>query len=190
MIVSLIFAGGQSRRMGTDKALLEVDGVPLLQKVHQVAQVCTDRVYIVATPRPGFPADWHYLTESSPGQGPLLAFQDSLAQISADWVLLLACDLPYLEVSAVQRWCAELEQVPAAAIAYLAPHPKGWESLCGFYRPRCLPSLRQWIGLGHRSFQAWLASEVVVPMRETDRRLFVNWNYPHDREEILSSGLP
>jgi molybdenum cofactor guanylyltransferase len=188
MITSLILAGGQSRRMGTDKALLEIDGVPLLQKIHGIAASVTDRVYVIASPRPGFPVDWQYLPETHPGQGPLVAFAAGLEQVEGDWALLLACDLPYLDSAAVQRWCQELETVPEEAIAYLYPHPKGWEALCGFYRPRCLPSLKNWIAGGGRSFQPWLAQEIVAAMIETDRRFFINWNRPQDRLAIPPPG--
>jgi molybdenum cofactor guanylyltransferase len=174
--------------MGTDKALLKIDGKPLLQRIHDIAAACADRVYVMASPRPGFPAEWQYLPERNPGQGPLVAFAAGLERVDGDWVLLLACDLPYLEIAAVQRWCQELENVPQKAIAYLAPHPKGWEALCGFYRPGCLPSLKNWIANGGRSFQPWLAQEVVAPMVETDQRFFVNWNRPQDLSEIPPPG--
>jgi molybdenum cofactor guanylyltransferase len=188
MISSLILAGGESRRMGKDKALLEIDGVPLLKKIHGIAAAGTDQVYVIASPRPGFPVDWQYLPEANPGQGPLIAFAAGLERVDGDWVLLLACDLPYLKIAAVQRWCQELGNVPEGAIAYLAPHPKGWEALCGFYRPRCLPSLKNWIAQGERSFQPWLAQEIVAPMIETDQRFFVNWNRPEDLPEIPDLG--
>jgi molybdenum cofactor guanylyltransferase len=182
---ALILAGGQSRRMGKDKALLEVEGLPLLQRIHQVASACVDQVYIVGPIRPGFPIDWLYLPEPQPHQGPLLAFYHSLSQVSTDWILLLACDLPYLDVQTIQGWQKDLAQLPEAAIAYLAPREnkgpiKTYEALCGFYRDRCWPSLHRAIETGERSFQGWLATIEVASIPNPDPHVFTNWNSPAD----------
>jgi molybdenum cofactor guanylyltransferase len=155
-VIALILAGGQSRRMGCDKALLEIDGLPLLQRIHQVASACVDQVYIVGPVRPQLPfaesaseaIEWQYLTEPQPHQGPLRAFQQSLCQVSADWILLLACDLPYLDIPTIQGWQQNLAQLPDSSIAYLAlgqnkGTAKTYEALCGFYRDRCFPSLNK-----------------------------------------------
>ncbi len=184
-MIALILAGGQSRRMGRDKALLEVDGLPLIQRIHQVASACVDRVYIVGPVRPELPIAWQYLTESQPHQGPLLAFQQSLCQASADWILLLACDLPYLEIPTIQHWQQNLAQLPDSSIAYLAlGKNKGtantYETLCGFYRDRCLPSLNKFIAKGGHSFQGWLATAEVTTIPNPDPRMFTNWNSASD----------
>ena len=46
-IAAIILAGGQSSRMGQDKALIEFQGIPLVQKVCRVAQSCTSQVYVI-----------------------------------------------------------------------------------------------------------------------------------------------
>lgn len=193
-MIALILAGGQSRRMGTDKALLDIDGLPLIQRIYQVASGCVERVYVVGPARSSLPTDWQYLTESQPQQGPLIAFQQSLHQVTADWVLLLACDLPYLEVSTIQRWQQDLERLSDSAIAYLALHQsnkpsslKTYEALCGFYRDRCLPSLDKFVANGGRSFQDWLATVEVIAIPNPDSRIFTNWN---SRSDLPDSNFP
>jgi molybdenum cofactor guanylyltransferase len=44
---SIVLAGGKSSRMGRDKALIPIQGVPLLQLVCQIAASCADKVYVV-----------------------------------------------------------------------------------------------------------------------------------------------
>jgi molybdenum cofactor guanylyltransferase len=187
-IVTVILAGGQSSRMQQDKALLMVNGVPLLQRVYEVAIECTAEVYVV-TPWPEryqnvLSADCRWLIENPPQQGPLLAFQQSLSQITADWVLLLACDLPCLDVVVIQQWLRDLENVEERAIAYLAPQAKGWEALCGCYRTSCHLSLDEFVQAGGQSFQKWLQAETVEPMLVKAPQIFTNWNAPEDIQPL------
>jgi molybdopterin-guanine dinucleotide biosynthesis protein A len=183
-IAAVILAGGQSRRMGQDKALLEISGVPLIRQIYDVAATCTTAVYVVTPWQERYqsllPADCCWLGENPPHQGPLQAFQQAWSHISADWILLLACDLPYLAANIVQGWLLDLENIPENAIAYLAPHAKGWQALCGCYHYSCRPSLDAFVSAGGQSFQTWLQSEIVTPMPIVAPEVFTNWNYPKD----------
>jgi molybdenum cofactor guanylyltransferase len=199
-LVTIILAGGQSSRMQQDKALLMIDQVPLLRRIYEVAIASTDEVYII-TPWPEryqsrLPTACRWLPENPPQQGPLLAFQQSLPHITADWILLLACDLPCLDAVVIQDWIRDLEDVEEQAIAYLAPQAKGWEALCGLYHTSCRSSLNNYVQAGGQSFQGWLCTEIVTPMPVTTPQMFTNWNYPEDvvgtafsRPEYVHRGL-
>lgn len=186
---AIILAGGQSSRMGRDKALMPVEGVPLLRRVYDVAQQCADAVYVV-TPwgdryRSMLPPSCQFVLEvplanDTGSQGPLVGFAQGLASVHTDWVLLLACDMPLLQASVLQHWASQLERVQESAIAFLPKHTKGWEPLCGFYRRRCLPDLQQCIEQGGRSFQRWLAQTVVQELPLEDRQMLLNCNTPQD----------
>jgi molybdenum cofactor guanylyltransferase len=187
-VVTIILAGGQSSRMQQDKALLMVDGVPLIRRIYDVSIECTPEVYIL-TPWPEkyqatLPADCRWLIENPAHQGPLLAFQQSLTQIDADWILLLACDLPYLDTAVIKGWIRDLENMEERSIAYLALQVKGWEALCGLYCINCRPSLDKFIQAGGQSFQKWLQTEIVTPMPALTSQIFTNWNYPEDVQPL------
>lgn len=205
----IVLAGGLSSRMGRDKALIQVEGVPLLRRVCDVALSCigqvsgqvSGQVYIV-TPWPEryvdiLPETCRLLREvplpeESRPHGPLVGFAQGLAHVETDWVLLLACDLPQLKAEVVQGWLKQLEQTRENAIdqrsryanALLPRNPKGWEPLCGFYRRQCLPSLTEFINQGGRSFQRWLAQQPVQELRVSDTRPFFNCNTPADLEHL------
>ncbi len=188
-VVTVILAGGQSSRMRQDKALLMVDGMPLIRRVYDVAIDCTPEVYIL-TPWPEryhqvLPADCRWLIENPPQRGPLLAFQQSLQPIEADWILLLACDLPRLDAAVIKGWIRDLENVEERAIAYLAPQLKGWEALCGLYRINCGSSLDKFIQAGGQSFQKWLQTEIVTPIPTQTPQIFTNWNFPEDVQPLV-----
>ncbi|MEO1095693.1 MAG: molybdenum cofactor guanylyltransferase [Cyanobacteria bacterium J06638_28] len=185
----LILAGGQSRRMGQDKALLEVNGVSLLRRTWDIGCALTPEVGIVTSRvrayRHLLPESASWMAESplSPTEsppGPLIAFTQALVQINADWILLLSCDLPALQVDVLQVWVQQLPERPNHIVAYLPQHPKGWEPLCGFYRRRCLPLLQTYVAAGGRSFQQWLAHQSVQAIADVPIDMLANCNTPED----------
>ena len=196
-LTALILAGGQSSRMGRDKALITVDGMPLLRRVCETALDCAEQVYVV-TPWPDryrtlVPPACYFIQEKaitldsgSKSQGPLVGFAQGLAWVQTDWVLLLACDLPRIQATVLQQWGQQLDRAPTAAIALLPKHAKGWEPLCGFYRHRCLHSLEPFIQAGGRSFQAWLHQQTVIEIPDVNPQMLFNCNTPGDLNQLQS----
>lgn len=204
---AIVLAGGKSSRMGEDKALLLIHGVPLLQLVCNVASSLCDLVYIVTpTPEkyqhlllkncqfvceePLSYEDFNHVPESTKAtpllpHGPLVGFAQGLAAVQTDWVLLLACDLPKLQVTVLQGWVEELENVPQEAIAALPRRAKGWDPLCGFYRCSCLPALNDFIAQEGRSFQAWLGQYPVHVLHLPDEEMLFNCNTPNDLAFVI-----
>lgn len=206
-ITAIVLAGGKSSRMGRDKALITIDGTPLLSKICNIAKQLGNRlsstpknpIYIV-TPWPEkyqnlVPNDCEFIQEVlTPGEtkshGPLIGFSQGLAYLEKqelsqiDWVLLLACDLPQLRLDILEDWVLELENVEEEVIACLPKHPKGWEPLCGFYRPCCLPELLNYIHRGGRSFQQWLVSQTVRELSLNDPEMLFNCNTTSDLAKL------
>ncbi|QLE57781.1 molybdenum cofactor guanylyltransferase [Nostoc sp. TCL26-01] len=205
---AIVLAGGKSSRMGQDKTLIPVHGVPLLQLMCNIAASCAETVYVV-TPWPEryqhlvlpncqfiqevpfTPLDekkgTQNIADSFSTPGPLVGFAQGLAQVQTEWVLLLACDLPKLRVEVLREWATGLDSVPDEAIAALAHHPKGWEPLCGFYRRRCLPQLLEFINQGGRSFQQWLQQYSVQVLPLSTPEILFNCNTPEDWAVIQQS---
>ena len=104
--VGAILTGGASRRMGSDKALMLVDGEPLVARVaaalemagaSSVTAIGGDTVRIGAL---GITA----LADTYPGEGPLGGIVQALADAGRDEsiVVVVACDLPWLTADAVR----------------------------------------------------------------------------------------
>jgi molybdenum cofactor guanylyltransferase len=186
-ISAIVLAGGHSRRMGQDKALIPINGVPCLRRVCDVAFNLSDSIYVVTAwidrYREILSSDYHLVIDRAT-QGPLVGFLQGLQAIQTEWVLLLACDLPKLQPAALQTWAAQLETLSAETIALLPRHAKGWEPLCGFYRRRCRNELQSAIDQGMRSFQPWLATQIVAELTVTDTDLLFNCNTPEDLSHI------
>ncbi|MEM1308899.1 MAG: molybdenum cofactor guanylyltransferase [Cyanobacteria bacterium P01_H01_bin.153] len=186
----VILAGGRSQRMGQDKALLKKDGVTLLRRTWEIAHTLTADVWVVTPYRDRYqsdlPTETQWLDEPAP-DGPLLAFYQALLAVKiavADWVLLLACDLPNLQAEPLQLWCQALPELPAEAIAYVPQTANGWEPLCGFYRSSCSPALEDYLATGERSFQHWLTRSPVVAIPRVPIAMLANCNTPADWQRL------
>ena len=157
--------------MGTDKALVNYQGKPMLQRVYQVAASCTEQVYILTPWIESYqnilPSDCNYLVENQPGKGPVNGLSEGLEQIDADWILLLACDLPLLDVEIIQSWINKLAQTPTSTLALVPRRGDIWEPMCGFYRKEIKTELDYFFKSGKRSFQE-LLSGVEVEALEVD----------------------
>jgi molybdenum cofactor guanylyltransferase len=99
---AVILTGGGARRLdGVAKHLLDVGGRTVLARVVGAAAGAS-RVVVVGPPdrTPGVDV---FVREQPPGGGPVAALAAGLDEIQADWVVLLAGDLPFLTVDALSQ---------------------------------------------------------------------------------------
>ena len=170
--------------MGQDKALLPVENSTLLQRTVEIAQLISPQVWIVTPWRDAYKSVFsetvQWLDDPDP-QGGLVALRRSLTHLpSAQWILLLACDLPYLDAEQLQTWVQILDQLPLECAAALVKQHQRYEPLCGFYRGTVQPSLAKFTANGGRSFQKWLATEQVYELSLNDDQMLFNCNTPAD----------
>jgi molybdopterin-guanine dinucleotide biosynthesis protein A len=114
-IPGVLLTGGASRRMGTDKALLVVNGATLAARAGRVlAAVCSEAIEV----GPGV-SGLRSVQEDPAGAGPLAAFCAGVDALGASGaVLLLACDLPLVDEDALRTiaaWAGEGSAVPVVA---------------------------------------------------------------------------
>jgi molybdenum cofactor guanylyltransferase len=207
---AIALAGGQSSRMGQDKALLPIDGVPLLQRICEASQQAgATEIFIVTAWQERhkalkLPVGTTFVCDHA-RRGPLFGFflglaEVNLAPIPPEWVLLLACDLPNLDGAILQTWAAQLSNLSKHAIAFLPRHvaanaensrrnPRSheWEPLCGFYRSSSLKRLTEFIETGGSSFQRWLAQSDVEMIPNVDPKILFNCNTPVDLLKVKNA---
>jgi len=191
----LILAGGHSQRMGRDKAAIALGNESMLGRTVRVAAETMTGPVAIVTPwperyRPLVPTSGcHWIledTQNAGGAGPLRGLLQGMTDdwlAESAWVLVLACDLPYLSVEELTRWRIQLDAAPTGAIALLPRGLKGWEPLCGFYRRDSLMSLQAYWAAGGRSLQDWLQQQTtgaVAILNVRDRCTLFNCNTPED----------
>ena len=134
---AIIMAGGDSRRMGTDKASLLLDGQTLLQSVIATMQQLFPKVIVsVRAPRPGI--DLPQVCDEQPDGGPLAGLVASLGQITTPWAFMVACDMPFV-VPEVVELLARYRLQHQAVVPVVHGHP---QPLAAFYAASCLAPLR------------------------------------------------
>ncbi len=130
MLTAAVLAGGASVRMGRDKAALVLGGVPLLRRAAERAASCADEVLVVG--RAGFPGleGVRFVPDLDGPPSSMRGLHAALTHASGDFVLLLACDMPFWDVGLVEHMkglCRDADAV--------LPRPGGRaEPLCALYR--------------------------------------------------------
>jgi len=97
-LTAVLFVGGESRRMGADKATLMTAGVPLWSRqLELLRNLEPNKLLISARSRPAWtPADIEVVLDEPPSQGPLSGLTAALRHSRTTHLLALAIDLPQM----------------------------------------------------------------------------------------------
>jgi molybdopterin-guanine dinucleotide biosynthesis protein A len=155
MLTVCIQAGGQSSRMGEDKALKPFLGRPLIQRVIERLSSVADEL-IVTTNRPH---DYAFLNlrlvpDLKPGRGALGGLYTAIASATHPTVAVVACDMPFASGALLEAGSELL--VEEAADVVIAKSDEGYEPLHAIYRREtCLPAIEAAIDTDQWKVIAW-----------------------------------
>jgi molybdopterin-guanine dinucleotide biosynthesis protein A len=179
--VSLILAGGRSRRMlGQDKTLLTLQGATLLAHVIRCLRPQVDALALNSNAAPDTFADYGLpvVPDHLPGfLGPLAGIHAGLLQYPKDYLVTVAVDLPFLPPDLVTRLRAGMEMKTCAYASNGERH-----ALALLWRPGSATSVQDYLQRGGRSLKDYLAvhGQPVRFDRPQDRGRFCNINTPED----------
>lgn len=164
---AIVLAGGASRRLGQDKAALSFGGRPLLHIViERISAVCRQIIVAGARGRPDGSLPVTFVEDDVPDQGPLAGLHAGLAAASADFVLVVACDMPFLNT----RLLAYMASLPRDYQA-LVPRLGGRQHpLHAIYAHSCLPVIESLRAQGCNSMGDLLARAGVRELAEEEVR--------------------
>ena len=134
---AIIMAGGDSSRMGTDKANVMLDGQTLLQSVIATMRQLFPQV-VVSVRQPRADVGLPQVCDEQPDGGPLAGLVASLGQINTPWAFMVACDMPFV-VPEVVELLAGYRARHQAVVPVVHGHP---QPLAAFYAASCLEPLR------------------------------------------------
>ncbi len=149
-----ILAGGQSRRMGQDKALLEVEGRTLIEYVLEPVRTVADEVLIVASDRPEYEQfGCRVVADRFPQSGSLGGIYTAVSEAAHNYCLVLACDMPFVNTD-LSRYMAAKERAYDALVPSLPPDRSDQgdhetlETLHAIYSKACLPAIERQLNAG------------------------------------------
>jgi molybdenum cofactor guanylyltransferase len=148
---AIILAGGDSKRMGRDKAGLLLDGQTLLQRVIAAMQQVFPAVIVsVRQLRPEIDLPQvcdEQASDRSRGGGPLAGLAAGLGRITTPWAFLVACDMPFIEPAMIVLLAGYRSDCQA-----VVPVVQGHQQpLAAFYAVDCLDVLRAHLARGGKN---------------------------------------
>jgi molybdopterin-guanine dinucleotide biosynthesis protein A len=93
-IEAFILAGGQSRRMGTDKSQLRLENQTFTERVAETLEQVSDAIILVGARHEH--AKYKSVADVYPGWGALGGLHAALAACESKWAIVVACDLPFV----------------------------------------------------------------------------------------------
>lgn len=190
-MTGIILAGGENRRMGTDKAFLDMAGRPLIEIILDVFSRLFERTIIVTNSPERYGAyDAEIVTDAMNVRGPLTGIYTGLLRSRDAYSFVAACDMPFLN----ERFIAHLAEL-AAGYDAVVPQVGGLlEPLHAVYSREILSKIEAQLARGERRIQALFGSLAVryVPREEIMLfdpllRSFKNVNTPEEYKEAVCS---
>jgi molybdenum cofactor guanylyltransferase len=183
-VSGIILAGGQSRRMGRDKALIDFQGQPIIIHVINTLRALTNDIVIVSNRSELYePLGARVVADYDPPCGPLGGIAAGLKAVDSELAIVVACDMPFLNV-ALLRWLID----QAACYDAVVPQTGAeYEPLHAIYRRTCHNPIVRRIAQGDRRVISFFADVRLRAIEEAAWRVIdptgrslVNLNTPGD----------
>lgn len=187
----VILAGGQSKRFGSNKALVDFQGLPLIQRISVIiAPLFSEKLLIANTPDAYNFLGWPMSGDFYPGCGPLAGIHAALSTIHAPRCFITACDMPFLSPEVISFLCGLGGTQWDVVIPWLDEGP---EPLCAVYSKSALPIITENLQAGQRKTSTALkqlrlrkVSQGEILEIAPDLTVFYNINRSDDMRNALS----
>jgi molybdenum cofactor guanylyltransferase len=190
-LTAFILAGGNSTRMGTDKAFVMFGGRTLLARALEVCRTITSDVRVVGD-RKKFAPFAPVVEDVFPGCGPLAGIHAGLRDSETDWNVVLAVDLPFVSPALLLFLVAQARE--SRAMVTVPRAGEGWQPLCAIYRRAFADAAETALRAGRYKIDALFDESLIRPVGEEDLRragfspeVFRNLNTPKELAEARNS---
>lgn len=197
MLTVVIQAGGQSSRMGEDKALKPFQGRPLIQRVIERMKPIADETIITTNQPAGYRfLELRLVPDLKPGRGALGGLYTAIASASHPLVAVAACDMPFASPEFFEGARRIMEEEKADVV--IAKTDEGYEPLHALYRREtCLPAIEAAIAADQWKVISWFPQVKVrvlsgeeVKSLDPSGLCFWNLNTPEEFSEAERRARP
>lgn len=188
MLSIVIQAGGKSRRMGRNKALMLFQGRPLIGRIFSRLQTIADEIFLVSN----HPEEFSFLQvrvlpDVIPGKGALGGFLSAFHYAKYPFVAVVGCDLPFVNPALITYEKDLLLNNGGANLA-VPRSTGGYEPMHGVYRrEECLGSVKVALENGEMCVSSWIENMHGLVLSEKDFKpydpdgiSFINLNTPEE----------
>ncbi len=195
-ISAVVLAGGGSKRMGRNKALLKIGDKRMIQMVVEVLQGLFDEVLLVTRN----PSTFYMLDDvkfvmdaiDTRKKNSLIGLYSGLLEARNEFIFIVPCDMPFLNIKLIKHMVETLDGEDVR-VPMVGPH---FQPLHGLYRKTCLPYIKNQLDEENYKIIDFYDHVLVRPVCETEiRRIdpglngFVNINTQSDYEQAKAKWL-
>ena len=180
----LILSGGQSKRMGSPKALIEMNGSTLLETIARAGAAYEECILSVNDPKIPTPEGFVRCSDVYPGFGPMAGIHAALLMTGCDALVVAPCDTPNYSAE-LARYLADQYEPGCDAIVLEDPNGR-IHPIIGVYARSCLPVLEEHLKTGRlkmmRMLEEMKLRKIMLP-EHLSAQVFENLNTPQDLDE-------
>ncbi|MCH7829270.1 MAG: molybdenum cofactor guanylyltransferase [Proteobacteria bacterium] len=189
-VYGLVLAGGKSRRMGRDKALLQRSGQSQLAYIAELLNACVERVFVSTRADQKGDAErsrYDLIVDRYDNLGPVAGILSALEEYpEVDW-LVVACDLPNIDPQTLASLLRERDSEQPFT-AYTSSHDGLPEPLCAVYHSGCGDIIRKFIDDGVNCPRKILMRSDTHLLEQANPHSLDNVNTPADlRDSVLQA---
>lgn len=185
---AIILAGGKSKRMGTDKALLEIDGTSMVKRLYNFLSPLFDTILIsvgfesnLSLP---FPAD-NIIRDIEIGNGPLMGIYSTLLASPTSINFIIACDIPEIHVTLLQTLLASSEENEISVPSFSECQ---YEPLFAVYKKKVSSKAKKVLDMNKRKITSLFSECKTAIIPVPDNSWYVNLNTPGDYHDYLENN--
>jgi len=188
-VTGIVLAGGKSRRLGRDKALLPLDGSTLIERIIGTISQATDPILVISNP----PEKLSWLTvpvvsDRVPKRSALAGIYTGLSVSDTHHSLFVACDLPFVSVDLLRL----LIDLSDGYDVVIPQSEGGYEPLCAVYSRNCLDPIRSQLEQDNLRVQAFfpevrvkVVDQELLRPYDPEGRAFFNINTEEEYQQAL-----